>query len=161
MTHSCEDVLAALARLGSPKEVLMAQMEQMDSFQHPAQVVSMLPSLATVLTRVKVSNMSVSWTWALGTVGCHLMTVATPANMGLEGAERLSLEQTPEARECQQLCEACVAMSEPLVAIIQRDSEEEEEGDNRHRRMINFLLSILPPLSTVPQHPKTDTRGTR
>ena len=55
----------------------MAQMEQMDSFQHLAQVVSMLPSLATVLTRVKVSNMSVSWTWALGTVGCHLMSVAT------------------------------------------------------------------------------------
>jgi len=71
VTHSCEDVLAALARLGSPKEVLMAQMEQIDSFKHPAQVVSMLPSLATVLTRVKVSNMSVSWTWALGTVGCH------------------------------------------------------------------------------------------
>ena len=77
MTHSCEDVLAALARLGSPKEVLMAQMEQIDSFQLLAQVVSMLPSLATVLTRVKVSNMSVSWTWALGTVGCHLMSVAT------------------------------------------------------------------------------------
>ena len=51
-------------------------------------------------------------------------------------------------------------MSEPLVAIIQRDSEE-EEGDNRHRRtvMINFLLSLLPPLSTLPQHPQTDTRG--
>ena len=77
LARSCEDVLAALARLGSPKEVLMAQMEQMDSFQHPAQVVSMLPSLATVLTRVKVSNMSVSWTWALGTVGCHLMSVAS------------------------------------------------------------------------------------
>ena len=77
LARSCEDVLAALARLGSPKEVLMAQMEQMDSFQHPAQVVSMLPSLARVLTRVKVSNMSVSWTWALGTVGCHLMSVAS------------------------------------------------------------------------------------
>ena len=52
LARSCEDVLAALARLGSPKEVLMAQMEQIDSFQDLAQVVSMLPSLATVLTRV-------------------------------------------------------------------------------------------------------------
>ena len=52
VTHSCEDMLAALARLGSPNEV------------------SMLPSLATVLTRVKVSNMSVSWSrpWRPGSV---------------------------------------------------------------------------------------------
>ena len=160
VTRCCEDVLVAIARVGLPKEVLMALMEQMDSFMPSSQVVSMLPSLTIVLTRVKVSNMSVSWTWALGVVSCVLKTVATPANMGLEGAERLSLEQTPEARECLQLCEACVAMSAPLVAIIERDSEE-EEGDNRHRRrvMMNFLFSILPPLSTLPQHPQTDSRG--
>ena len=161
VTSSCEDVLAALARLGNPKEVLMAQMEQLDSFQHPGQVVSMMPSLATVLTRVKLSNMSVSWSWALSTVSCHLRTVATPANMGLEGAERITMEQTGGARECQQLCEACVAMSEPLGDIIERHSEEGEEGDNRHRRTVvtNFLLSVLAPLSTLPQHPQTDTRG--
>ena len=160
VTSCCEDVLAALARLGNPKELLMAQMEQLDSFQHPCQVVSILPSLATVLTRVKLSNMSVSWSWALNTVTCHLRTVATPANMGLEGVERITLEQTGEAGECLQLCEACVAMSEPLVNIIETHSEE-EEGDNRHRRTVltNFLLSVLPPLSTLPQHPQTDSRG--
>ena len=157
----CQDTLATLAIVGNPKELLMAQMEQLDTFQHPGQVVRLLPSVSTVLTRVKKANMSVSWGWALSTVSCHLKTVSTPINMGLEGAERITLEQTREARECLELCEACVQMVRPLVDIIEEHASDEEEGDNKHRRtvMINFLLSVLPSLSTLPQHPQTDNRG--
>jgi len=32
-------------------------------------------------------------------VGCHLKTIPTPQNTGLEGVERLTLDLTPEAVE--------------------------------------------------------------
>ena len=41
-----------VAGLGNPKELMMAMLEQLDSFQDIVSVVKILPSLGTVLTRL-------------------------------------------------------------------------------------------------------------
>ena len=41
-----------VAGLGNPKELMMAMLEQLDSFQDIVSVVKILPSLSTVLTRL-------------------------------------------------------------------------------------------------------------
>ena len=41
-----------VAGLGNPKELMMAMLEQLDSFQDIVSVVKILPSLRTVLTRL-------------------------------------------------------------------------------------------------------------
>ena len=68
----CQDSLVTVARAANPKEVLVSLLEQLDSFQSSELVVKILPSLAAVLARVKPSSMSVSWSWALSTLACHL-----------------------------------------------------------------------------------------
>ena len=152
------DTLAKVATLGNPKELLMSLLEQLDGFKDSSSVTRLLPSLGTVLTRVKRDNMSVSWNWALNTVSCHLKTCPTPPNMGLESAERITLDQTEEACECLELCEACIEMTETLVAVI---VDNEEDRDNRHRRtvLLNFVMSILGPLSSLSQAVETDKNG--
>ena len=66
--------------------------------------------LGSTLCRVKQTNMSVSWSWALATLGCHLRTAQEPPNLGLEGAERLSADQGEEAAQLLELCGACAEM---------------------------------------------------
>ena len=66
--------------------------------------------LGSTLCRVKQTNMSVSWSWALATLGCHLRTAHQPPNLGLEGAERLSADQGEEAAQLLELCGACEEM---------------------------------------------------
>ena len=50
---------------------------------------------------------------------------------GLERWERMTLDQTVEARDCLDLCESCVEMMETLVDVVVK-----HEGD------INLLLLI-------------------
>ena len=66
--------------------------------------------LGSTLCRVKLTNMSVSWSWALATLSCHLRTAPQPPNLGLEGAERLSADQGEEAAQLLELCGACAEM---------------------------------------------------
>ena len=68
----CQAGLVTVARQGNAKEVLVSLLERLDSFQSAELVVRVLPSLAEVLTRLKPASMSVSWSWALTTVTCHL-----------------------------------------------------------------------------------------
>ena len=156
LANCCQDSLVTVAGLANPKEVLVSLLEQLDSFQSSELVVKVLPSLATVLTRVKPGNMSVSWSWALATVTTHLQTCPSPPDLGLEGLERLTLDQTEAARQCARLCAACLELAETLVTVIHNSGEER---DNTHRRavIISFLLSILAPLSTLSQHRETNT----
>ena len=72
LATSCQAGLVTVASRGNAKEVLVSLLEQLDSFQSPELVVRLLPSLASVLTRLKPASMSVSWSWALVTVACHL-----------------------------------------------------------------------------------------
>ena len=158
LANCCQDSLVTVAGLANPKEVLVSLLEQLDSFQSSELVVKVLPSLATVLTRVKPGNMSVSWSWALATVTTHLQTCPSPPDLGLEGEERLTLDQTETARQCARLCAACLDLAETLVTLILNSGEE---PDTRRRRsvIISFLLSILAPLSTLSQHRETKTSG--
>ena len=150
----CQDSLVTVARAANPKEVLVSLLEQLDSFQSSELVVKILPSLAAVLARVKPSSMSVSWSWALSTLATHLATCPTPPDLGLEGAERLTLDQAEAAQQCAQLCAACLELAESLVSVVISSGQE---PDNKHRRavIISFLLSILSPLSTLSQHSET------
>lgn len=68
----CQAGLVTVASRGKAKEVLVSLLERLDSFQSAELVVRVLPSLATVLTRLKPTSMSVSWSWALNTLACHL-----------------------------------------------------------------------------------------
>ena len=74
--------------------------------------------LGSTLCRVKQTNMSVSWSWALATLGCHLRTAQEPPNLGLEGAERLSADQGEEAAQLLELCGACAEMVGAMFSII-------------------------------------------
>jgi len=159
LTQCCQDLLVTLAEKGSPKENLVAFLEQVDSFQATVSVRRILPGLAVVLTRIKQSSMSLSWAWALSTVACHLRTCAAPENMGLEGVERLSLDQTEAARECIALLEAVTDFVDPLLKIV-TSSAEEKDNKNRKSVLLHFLLSALShPLSSLSQHPECDPAG--
>jgi len=159
MTQCCQDLLVTLADKGSPKENLVAFLEQVDSFQDSVSVRRTLPGLAKVLTRIKQSSMSLSWAWAISTVACHLRTCPAPENMGLEGVERLSLDQTETARECIAILEAVTDFIDPLIKIVQT-SGEEKDNKNRKSVLLHFLLTALShPLSSLSQHPESDPSG--
>ena len=160
LTTCCQDTLVTLANLGNPKEMLMALLEQLDTFQDSCCVIKLLPSLTVTLTRVKLANMSVSWVWALNTVTCHLNTCPTPSNTGLEAWERITLDQTPEAEECLNLCEATSSM---VTSLVQVTEVNVTDPDNVYRKtvLINFILNILGPLSTLSQNIEIDDKGTK
>ena len=93
LVTACHDLLITLANLGNPKEMLISVLEQLDSFKDTISVIKLLPCLSIILTRVKLANMSVSWSWALEAVTCHVRTCPTPDNMGLE--EKMSAKTKP------------------------------------------------------------------
>ena len=72
LASCCQAGLVTVAREGNAKEVLVSLLERLDSFQSAELVARVLPSLATVLVRLKPASMSVSWSWALSTVASHL-----------------------------------------------------------------------------------------
>ena len=158
LVTSCQDILAKVTLLGNPKELLVSMLEQLDGFKDTCSVVKLLPSLAVILRRVKLGNMSVSWNWALNTVSCHLRTCPTPGNMGLEAVERVTIDQTSEAGECLELCEACVDMAGVLVQVT-RDHSCDRDNVFRRAVILSFLLEILVPLSTLPQHIERGVNG--
>jgi len=159
MTHCCQDLLVMLAHKGSPKENLVALLEQLDSFQATVSVRRVLPGLAVVLTRIKKASMSVSWAWALSTVSCHLRTCPAPDNLGMEGVERMAIDHTEEARESIHLLDAVTDFIDPLVQIV-RTSNEEKDNKNRKSVLLQFLLCALAhPLAPLSQHPELDQAG--
>ena len=129
LAKCCQDLLVIIAEKGSPKENLVAFLEQIDSFQDVVSVKRILPGLAVVLKRIKPSNMSVSWAWALSTVSCHLKTCSTPENMGFEGVERLSLDETEAALESIELVRAVTDFIDPLVEYVEHSTTDK---DNRN-----------------------------
>ena len=87
----CQAGLVTVAREGNPKEVLVSLLERLDSFQSAELVVRVLPSLATVLTRLKPASMSVSWNWALSTVASHLKVRLSQLTLRLSSPDCLLL----------------------------------------------------------------------
>ena len=82
-------------------------------------------------------------------------TCPTPPNLGLEGEERLTLDQTEAAVQCAGLVTACLELAQSLLAIV---TSHQEEPDNKHRVsvLLSFLLSLLAPLSSLSQHCETN-----
>ena len=160
VSKGCQDMLVTVAEIGSPKENLVSFLEQLDGFKNSSSVLRMMPGLAVVLTRIKPNNMSVSWSWALDTVACHLRTCPSPENMGLEGKERLALDQTSEASECLALLEAVIDLIEPLVNIVVK-SQNDKDNICRKSVLLKFILAAIShPLSSLTQHSEKDEDGT-
>jgi len=152
-------MLVTVAKIGSAKENLVSFLEQLDSFKCSSSVVRMMPGLSVVLNRIKPNSMSVSWSWALDTVACHLRTCPTPENMGFEGKERLALDQTSEASECLTILEAVIDLIEALVTTVV-NSKENKDNVCRKSVLLKFLLAAIShPLSSLNQHSEKDEAG--
>jgi hypothetical protein len=162
LTACCQALLASLAtRVASPKEVLVALLEQLDQFSSSLAVTRLLPALGTTLLRGRPRAMGHSWAWALATLGCHLRTVPTPPCAGLEGAERITLDLGPEGREAAHLAAATVDFLTPLVDYAcQQQQDEECDSEQQKLVLVRFLVNLLGrPLSLLSQHPEAGREG--
>jgi len=161
LTLCCQQLLSVVARVGNAKENLVALLEQIDGFRSLVLVRRLLPALGIILLKIKDKSKSHSWDWSLDTVACHLKTLPTPQNTGLEGVERLTLDLTPEAVESLELLDDLVTFLEPLVNFAV-SSPSDNENTQRRLVLTRFILIILGhPVASMSQQPEVSAKQTR
>lgn len=84
---TCNRCLAYLVKMGKPKEMLLAVLEQMDTFIDDVKYKCFLPPLQLSLSKIS-SKLFHSLDITLETVSAHIRGLTTPENTNLEGDER-------------------------------------------------------------------------
>ncbi|CAL1536529.1 unnamed protein product [Lymnaea stagnalis] len=82
----CNRCLQYLIKVGNPKEILLALLEQMDRFIDDTKFKCFLPLIQTTVLKI-TTKLFHSLDTTLETVSCHLDTVPVPDNIQLEGEE--------------------------------------------------------------------------
>ena len=146
----CQSLLTRLAAIASAKELLVALLEQLDSFQAAVCVRRVMPALSLVLTRLRPRNMSHSWSWALSTLATHFSALPAPSPAPhLQGKERLLVDNTQEGLEICVMLEAAADCVEPLVPLAVQPGDD---GAGRKAALQEFLLRVMGAASLVSQH---------
>ncbi|KAH9490973.1 hypothetical protein Btru_032366 [Bulinus truncatus] len=82
----CYRCLLYIIKVGNPKELLLALLEQIDNFIDDTKFKNFLPLVQTTILRIP-SKLFHSLDIALGTVSSHLKSLPLPENIQLEGDE--------------------------------------------------------------------------
>ncbi|GIY62630.1 hypothetical protein CEXT_175031 [Caerostris extrusa] len=90
----CKKILLNLVDRGNPKEVIVALMEDADSFKNHFHFCLLLDPLKLALEKVP-GKRGRSLEWVLSTLNAHIQTLPLPRDLDLEGEELLLLDTDP------------------------------------------------------------------
>ncbi|XP_054714935.1 glomulin-like [Uloborus diversus] len=93
-TESCKKLLVYLVNKGKPKEMLVALMEEADSFKSHEYFSLLLEPLKETLKKIP-GKRGKSLEWILSSLNAHIQTLSVPNNLDLQDEEKLLLDVDP------------------------------------------------------------------
>ncbi|KAG8195570.1 hypothetical protein JTE90_002193 [Oedothorax gibbosus] len=94
----CRKILLSLVDHGNPKEVVVALMEEADSFKSHEYFCLLLDPLRETLRKVP-GKRGKSLEWVLSTLNAHVQTLALPEDADLQGEEKMLLDADPAVQD--------------------------------------------------------------
>lgn len=161
----CQKSLKYLITHGNPKELLLALLEQADTFEDDVKFKSLLEHIQTVLLLLP-SKREYSLDLTLETLSGYIKDLDPPKEHNLEGQEKILLEESTEIKRMTDIVLPFLNFLKPFVEEVSIAADESEKFAQQRRMILKHLMLILGDclfyidLSFDPSRksPKTDSR---
>ncbi|XP_071802038.1 glomulin-like [Asterias amurensis] len=150
MYRNCIEIITRLAELGSPKEMFIGLLEQVNRFLDT--VVDFLRPLQTVMRRLGLSK-PLYYKQLLSTLYTHMEVLKVPSVSGMGVMERRLLSQDPDFSKVETTLVALLEFLTPIVWDVQQVFDKEEierytikeitEIEGTRTEIMKFVLNLL------------------
>ncbi|KFM59494.1 Glomulin, partial [Stegodyphus mimosarum] len=122
----CKKLLLHLVDRGNPKEIIIALMEEADSFKDHSYFCLLLDPLQRVLKKVP-GKRGKSLEWVLSTLNAHIQTLPLPEDLDLQGDEKLLLDADSSVIDTNYVLENYYLFLEPFVDEVSHETLSKKE----------------------------------
>ena len=142
--EACQRCMNYIIKRGNPKELLIAILEQMDSFKDDEKFKVLLEYLNNVLFKLPSKRVE-SLEIVLETVHAHILELPRPVDHQLERDERKLLELDNDVRRITDVILAYVEFLQPFVWVVSLKNPEasRENNEKQIQMLMQRLLSML------------------
>lgn len=142
--EACQRCMNYIIKRGNPKELLIAILEQMDSFKDDEKFKVLLEYLNNVLVKLPSKRVE-SLEIVLETVHAHILELPRPVDHQLERDERKLLELDHDVRRITDVILAYVEFLQPFVWEVSFKNPEAslEKNEKQIHMLMQRLLSML------------------
>ncbi|XP_071173640.1 glomulin-like [Mytilus edulis] len=142
--EACERCMNYIVKRGNPKELIIALLEQMDSFKDDEKFKALLGYIQQTLVKLP-SKRTESLELTLETVHAHVIELPTPADHQLEKDERKLLELDRDVRRITDVILAYLEFLQPFVkeVSLKNPDADREKGKKQIGMLMERLLAML------------------
>ncbi|XP_069112247.1 glomulin-like isoform X1 [Argopecten irradians] len=142
--ESCQRCLNYLIRTGNAKELLLALLEQTDTFNDDVKWKALLEGIQQTLLKLP-SKRYHSLDIALSTVHAHIKSLPEPSDHELEGEENKLLELDPEVQRITDVLLGFLVFVEPFVSEVSLNKANVDREKSKHQiaMLRKYLLLTL------------------
>ncbi|XP_052062788.1 glomulin-like isoform X1 [Mytilus californianus] len=142
--EACERCMNYIVKRGNPKELIIALLEQMDTFKDDEKFKALLVYIQQTLMKLP-SKRTESLEITLETVHAHVIELPTPADHQLEKDERKLLELDRDVRRITDVILAYLEFLQPFVkeVSLKNPDADREKGKKQIGMLMDRLLSML------------------
>ncbi|XP_076112061.1 glomulin-like [Mytilus galloprovincialis] len=142
--EACERCMNYIVNRGNPKELIIALLEQMDTFKDDEKFKALLGYIQQTLVKLP-SKRTESLEITLETVHAHVIELPTPADHQLEKDERKLLELDRDVRRITDVILAYLEFLQPFVkeVSLKNPDADREKGKKQIGMLMERLLAML------------------
>lgn len=142
--ESCERCLNYLIRTGNPKELLLALLEQADTFNDDTKWKTLLAGIQQTLMKLP-SKRYHSLDIALSTIHAHVKGLPQPNDYQLEGEENKLLELDADVQRITDVLHGFLAFLKPFVweVSLSNPDADREKGKHQVQMLRKYVLLLL------------------
>ncbi|XP_063440743.1 glomulin-like isoform X1 [Mytilus trossulus] len=142
--EACERCMNYIVKRGNPKELIIALLEQMDTFKDDEKFKALLGYIQQTLIKLP-SKRTQSLEITLETVHAHVIELPTPADHQLEKDERKLLELDRDVRRITDVILAYLEFLQPFVkeVSLKNPDADREKGKKQIGMLMERLLAML------------------
>ncbi|XP_033754408.1 glomulin-like isoform X1 [Pecten maximus] len=142
--ESCQRCLNYLVKTGNAKELLLALLEQTDTFNDDVKWKALLDGIQQTLLKLP-SKRYHSLDIALSTIHAHIKSLPEPTDHELEGEENKLLELDSEVQRITDVLLGFLAFVEPFVLEVSMNNSAVDRQKSKHQIVMlqKYLLSLL------------------
>lgn len=138
--EACQRCMSYIVKRGNPKEIVIAILEQMDTFKDDEKFKALLEFLQIVLLKLP-SKRTESLEVALETIHAHILELPDPADHQLEKDERKLLELDRDVRRITDVILAYLEFLQPFVTEVSLKNSHSDWQSNQ--KQVDILLERL------------------
>lgn len=139
----CERCMNYILKVGNPKELLLALLEQADGFNDSTKFSTYLSAIEKTILKIE-SNQTYSLELALETLSDCVRKLELPKNLDLEGEERRAQDLDPFVGKINLNVQAYLNFLSVFVKRIDETKTKESGGVQKEKKiLVKYLLKIL------------------